>query len=110
MKQSNPNKPHITSYAGAQGPMQHMPSSWQDNGGDWDNDGINSPHDYDDATAASAKHLCTSNVIDGSVEGLQKALSRYYTGRLTGSTQGEWYANMVIVRAYTYGMDNNDNQ
>ncbi|MEU2612684.1 lytic murein transglycosylase [Micromonospora sp. NPDC007271] len=40
------------------GPMQFIPSTWQEIGADADNDGTKNPHDIDDAALAAGQYLC----------------------------------------------------
>ncbi|MET8230898.1 lytic murein transglycosylase [Micromonospora sp. NPDC005298] len=40
------------------GPMQFIPTTWQEIGADADNDGRKDPHDLDDAALAAANYLC----------------------------------------------------
>ncbi|MGN9810726.1 lytic murein transglycosylase [Micromonospora sp. BQ11] len=40
------------------GPMQFIPTTWQEIGADADNDGIRDPHDIDDAALAAGNYLC----------------------------------------------------
>lgn len=94
--------PTITSNMGAKGPMQHMPQSWEafGNGGN-----IN---DWDDAVAASARHLCEGGVIDGTDQQTYKALRRYYTGNLKSfrckdwPKCGNWYADNIFENAINH--------
>ncbi|WP_433127446.1 lytic murein transglycosylase [Micromonospora sp. CA-240977] len=40
------------------GPMQFIPTTWQEIGADADNDGLKDPHDLDDAALAAGNYLC----------------------------------------------------
>ncbi|RKN44221.1 murein transglycosylase [Micromonospora endolithica] len=40
------------------GPMQFIPTTWQEIGADGDNDGTKDPHDIDDAALAAGNYLC----------------------------------------------------
>ncbi|MEU4381090.1 lytic murein transglycosylase [Micromonospora echinofusca] len=42
----------------AVGPMQFIPTTWQEIGADADNDGVKDPHDLDDAALAAGNYLC----------------------------------------------------
>ncbi|MEU8071592.1 murein transglycosylase [Micromonospora sp. NPDC048169] len=42
----------------ALGPMQFIPTTWQEIGGDADGDGVKNPHDIDDAALAAGLYLC----------------------------------------------------
>lgn len=47
------------SFDRAVGPMQFIPSTWQQSGVDADNDGVKNPHDIDDAALAAGNYLCS---------------------------------------------------
>lgn len=86
----------IVSDEGARGPMQHMPDSWRAFG---EGGNIN---DFDDAAAASARHLCEGGVIDGTPQATYKALRRYYTGETSSTKDGNWYADQVFGYAQNH--------
>lgn len=44
------------------GPMQFIPSTWADWASDGDGDGIEDPHDVDDAAYAAARYLCADGL------------------------------------------------
>lgn len=52
----------IVSYAGATGPMQFMPATWDSYGVDGDGDGRIDVNDIDDAAAGAAALLCADGV------------------------------------------------
>ncbi|WP_410814430.1 lytic murein transglycosylase [Micromonospora sp. 067-2] len=47
-----------TTFDRAIGPMQFIPTTWQEIGADADNDGVKDPHDLDDAALAAGNYLC----------------------------------------------------
>ncbi|MFC5921811.1 lytic murein transglycosylase [Micromonospora vulcania] len=47
-----------TEFDRAIGPMQFIPTTWQEIGADADNDGRKDPHDLDDAALAAGNYLC----------------------------------------------------
>ncbi|MEH1167186.1 lytic transglycosylase domain-containing protein [Micromonospora sp. CPCC 205539] len=49
---------HDTTFDHAIGPMQFIPTTWQEIGADGDNDGVKNPHDLDDAALAAGNYLC----------------------------------------------------
>ncbi|WP_074314781.1 lytic transglycosylase domain-containing protein [Micromonospora cremea] len=50
-----------TSFDRAIGPMQFIPTTWQEIGADADNDGVKDPHDLDDAALAAGNYLCKNS-------------------------------------------------
>ncbi|WP_431727854.1 lytic murein transglycosylase [Verrucosispora sp. TAA-831] len=47
-----------TTYDRAVGPMQFIPTTWQENGADADGDGVKDPHNIHDAALAAGMYLC----------------------------------------------------
>ncbi|MFF0720379.1 lytic murein transglycosylase [Micromonospora sp. NPDC003816] len=47
-----------TTYDRAVGPMQFIPTTWEENGADADGDGIKDPHNIHDAALAAGMYLC----------------------------------------------------
>jgi len=64
----------ISSYAGAQGPMQFMPSTFRAYATDGDGDGVALINDVHDAIFTAAKYLASNGASSGNVRG---ALYRY---------------------------------
>ena len=64
----------VASYAGAQGPMQFMPSTFRAYAQDGDGDGIASINDAHDAIFTAAKYLAANGAASGNVTA---ALYRY---------------------------------
>ena len=75
------------SYAGAQGPMQFMPPTWEDKGVDGNGDGTADVRDPEDAIPAAAKYLKEL----GAPGDYQDALCQYNAGvgRACGSYPGD---------------------
>lgn len=65
---------NVRSYAGAQGPMQFMPSTFRAYAVDGDGDGAKSIYDVHDAVFTAAKYLATNGAASGRVS---NALYRY---------------------------------
>ncbi|WP_428967121.1 lytic transglycosylase domain-containing protein [Micromonospora fluostatini] len=47
-----------TTYDRAVGPMQFIPTTWEEIGADADNDGVKDPHNINDAALAAGRYLC----------------------------------------------------
>jgi membrane-bound lytic murein transglycosylase B len=80
-----------TSYAGAQGPMQFLPSTWRHYGVDANGDGVADINNVEDAIFSAAKYLKACGYPD-----VRKALWGY-----NPSTS---YYNKVMSYAHSYGM------
>lgn len=81
------------SSAGAQGPMQFMPATWDAFGVDADGDGRATITDPDDAVAAAARYLCASDATDPAE--LRQAIWNY--------NHADWYVDRVLEAAARYG-------
>lgn len=81
------------SSAGAVGPMQFMPATWQQYAVDGDGDGRTDPSHAADAIPAAADMLVANGARKG-VDGLRKSLYQY--------NHAEWYVNDVLAWAYHY--------
>lgn len=84
------------SSAGAQGPMQFMPGTWDDYGVDGNGDGRKDVRDPADAIPAAAKYL----VASGAKTDVRRALFAY--------NRASWYVEDVLTYAHAYGATNCD--
>ncbi|MBW3538442.1 peptidoglycan DD-metalloendopeptidase family protein [Candidatus Parcubacteria bacterium] len=80
-----------TVFDRAVGPAQFIPSTWQTYAQDGNGDGLASPHNYYDATAATARYLCAL----GAPDNMRQALFGY--------NAAWWYVNEVEATAESYG-------
>lgn len=62
-------KTDVTSYAGAQGPMQFMPATWAAYGVDGNGDGLTDISNIEDAAYGAAHYLSANVKTMGSIEG-----------------------------------------
>lgn len=83
----------VTSYAGAQGPMQFMPSTFRAYGIDGDGDGQVRINDVDDAIFSAANYMAANGAADGRVI---NALYRY------NNDYGYVYHVLGIARSLGY--------
>ncbi|HEU5034582.1 MAG TPA: lytic transglycosylase domain-containing protein [Mycobacteriales bacterium] len=82
-----------TSYAGAMGPMQFLPSTFQSYGVDGDHDGQLDIMDPADAIFTAAHYLCANGAGRGS-QALSRAIWHY--------NHADWYVQMVLTLAGRY--------
>lgn len=83
----------VASYAGAQGPMQFMPSTFRAYAVDGDGDGVARINDVHDAVFSAARYLAANGAASGNVTG---ALYRYnhsntYVNKVLGIARGFGY-------------------
>jgi membrane-bound lytic murein transglycosylase B len=78
----------------AVGPMQFLPSTWARYGADGNGDGVNDPHQLDDAALAAAHYLCADGRDTASGEG-------WWAGVLTYNSSVD-YARLVWAAADRY--------
>jgi len=86
-----------TSYAGAMGPMQFMPSTWESSGVDGNGDGVANIMDPEDAIPAAARYLNAG----GAPQDWYRALYSY--------NHADWYVKDVLTVAEAYRRLANDN-
>ncbi|RKR88757.1 membrane-bound lytic murein transglycosylase B [Micromonospora pisi] len=82
-------------YDRAVGPMQFIPTTWQESGVDADNDGVKNPQDIDDAALAAGNYLCKGNRNLSVAEDWWNAILSYNDVRV--------YAQDVFNKANEYG-------
>jgi membrane-bound lytic murein transglycosylase B len=78
----------------AVGPMQFIPSTWEQWKADGNGDGLADPNNYYDAALAAARYLCARNIALASPDGLRTAVRRY------GGSQA--YVDAVLGQAARY--------
>ncbi|WP_446217071.1 lytic murein transglycosylase [Micromonospora sp. IBHARD004] len=86
---------HDTVYDRALGPMQFIPTTWQEIGADADNDGRRDPHDIDDAALAAGNYLCKG--------GRNMTIAGDWWGAILSYNDVRRYAQDVFDRANEYG-------
>jgi membrane-bound lytic murein transglycosylase B len=82
-----------TSYAGAMGPMQFLPSTFVTYAVDGDNDGSADIMSAPDAIFTAAHYLC-ANGAAGNPDALYRAIWHY--------NHADWYVQMVLTLAQQY--------
>lgn len=85
---------YLTSYAGAVGPMQFLPSTFALYGVDGNNDGIVDISNVEDAIFSAANYLAANGGASGN---LNNALFRY--------NNDYWYVNLVLYKAGNLGLN-----
>lgn len=73
----------------AVGPMQFIPTTWASSGRDGDGDGVESPHDLDDAALAAAGYLCPAYGSILAPESMRAAIFSY--------NQSDYYVALVLA-------------
>ncbi|GGR82882.1 hypothetical protein GCM10010169_28850 [Micromonospora fulviviridis] len=86
---------HDRVYDKALGPMQFIPSTWQEIGADADNDGVKNPHDIDDAALAAGRYLCKG--------GRNMTIPGDWWGAILSYNDVRRYAQDVFDKADEYG-------
>ncbi|MFE9954674.1 lytic murein transglycosylase [Micromonospora sp. NPDC005299] len=86
---------HDPVYDKALGPMQFIPSTWQEIGADADNDGVKNPHDIDDAALAAGRYLCKG--------GRNMTIPGDWWGAILSYNDVRRYAQDVFDKADEYG-------
>jgi hypothetical protein len=86
-----------STYDRAVGPMQFLPSTWQNVAVDADGDGKRDPQDINDAALAAGVYLCSGGADLGTVAGQKQAVYRY--------NHSDSYVTTVlgVARAYRAG-------
>ncbi|MEU5937839.1 lytic murein transglycosylase [Micromonospora sp. NPDC047548] len=84
-----------TVYDRAIGPMQFIPTTWQEIGVDADNDGRKDPHNLNDAALAAARYLCKG--------GRNMTIPGDWWGAILSYNDVRRYAQDVFDKANQYG-------
>lgn len=83
-----------TTWDRAVGPLQFIPTTWEQWGADGDGDGVRNPHDLDDAALAAARYLCDAGDDLSASEGWSRAVLTY--------NRSQAYARKVARTATEY--------
>lgn len=92
--ETNHGENTATSSAGARGPMQFMPGTWEAYGVDADGDGIADILNPADAVHSAARYLCANG--GGQPATLRNALWHY--------NHADWYVDLVLEHAARYAV------
>src|SRR5437588_1854852 len=83
-----------TSYAGAMGPMQFLPETFDAYAVDGNHDGITDIMDPYDAIYTAARYLCANGAANGGPDSLARAIWHY--------NHADWYVQMVLTLSQQY--------
>ncbi|NHC44177.1 lytic transglycosylase domain-containing protein [Motilibacter aurantiacus] len=83
-----------TEFDRAVGPMQFIPTTWAMVAADGDGDGVEDPHDLDDAAVAAGLYLCSGGRDVSALEGRQAAVFSY--------NRSDTYVYDVLMLSHAY--------
>jgi membrane-bound lytic murein transglycosylase B len=84
-------------YDRAVGPMQFIPTTWEEIGADADGDGVENPHSIDDAALAAGNYLCKG--------GRNLSVASDWWSAILSYNDVRPYAQSVFNAANKYGTD-----